>query len=292
MIISLGAFFLSGCGHNNFFDLYEAGDEIPYYYIAVHNLPYHGERTAADKIDRDYERLKEMIGQADEYGIKLILLFPPQWAGHLEESDLSEWQEAGHEIAARHYSVFGKYWDGYSHLSEDAALAERSKATSRPERYLGDMDDFMEKIEKISPGLGSGCINDEMGAGMEFEGVAYDICSGFANFGQPGRQIKGFDAPLKGINKFISVSGKDESETRWFTHYLISNPKKEKEAEDTVYRMRGGVFGSGAFSSPFGSESFFDWLDFLYQRDRSAEKCLTISETVSSGLLAEKKVSF
>lgn len=290
--ILLGSFFLSGCGNSEFFDLYEVEVEIPYYYIVVHNLPYHGERTANDKIKKDYERLKEMISRADEYGIKLVLMFPPQWVGHIKGGDISVWKDAGHEIAVRHYGVLDENWDGYSDLSKEEVLEKRKNITFRPERYLGDMNDFMGKMKELDIELNVGCVNGEDSLASPTKRMAYEVCSEFANFGQGGKEVKNFEAPLKGINEFMSIGQNDQEEVKRLTHYLITDLKKEKKAEDTFYRMRKGVFGSGFLSAPIGSEVFFTWLDFLHQRDRLSERSLTISEMTNKGLLPEKQISF
>jgi hypothetical protein len=54
-------------------------NETSYYFIAIHNEPYHfpGGRRA---LEASYRTLVEMVEQADKYDIKLTLMFAPQWA--------------------------------------------------------------------------------------------------------------------------------------------------------------------------------------------------------------------
>ena len=52
--------------------------QIPYYFIAIHNEPYHvsgGEKKLAE----EYNTLKRMVAKADQYNIKLTLMFTVQW---------------------------------------------------------------------------------------------------------------------------------------------------------------------------------------------------------------------
>lgn len=288
LFLLAGIIFLSGCFHNDFTD--EAELKIPYYFIAIYNNSYHGDREAPAKIKKDYEQLKKIITRADEYRIKLTLMFPPQWVNIINKDDLKAWEKSGHEVGAYHQSVFHKNWDGYTNFSDELATNERRQRTKRPESILGDLGNFMERLKSLDIKIDSGCLGEEISKAALPEEIRHSTCSGFANFGQPGRVVKDTETPHKGINEYISIGEYGGQERKWLAHYQISDLKREKSAEETFYSMVKGVFGTSAGSAEVGSEAIFNWLDFLHQRDRDSLKSRTVSEVIKKKILPEKNL--
>lgn len=287
-VFFISAILLSGCKQDIF--VQEAENDTPYYFIAVHNRPYHGERWADKKIKEDYSNLKEMISRANEYGLKLTLMLPSQWSSEVSDQDLKEWKASGHETAVFHRGVSSKNWDGYTDLAAKEVVAERKKLFSGREEKKGSLKDLIKRARRMNPGVMSGCWDGERVSDLFPGATFYDTCSGFANFGELGRPMDDKKTPLKGINEFIAAASVGKSNKKMLSHYMIDNLKSEKKAEETFYNMRKGVFGSATISSALGKEAFFSWLDFLYQRDREGKKSLTVSEVIKKGILSEKQL--
>jgi len=77
-------------------------DNIPYYFIAICNEP-DSKPGDEENIEESYIYLAEMIQKADEYDIKLTLIFSARWNAYIADNPgsqviLNEWQENGHEI--------------------------------------------------------------------------------------------------------------------------------------------------------------------------------------------------
>jgi hypothetical protein len=67
-------------------------------------------------LEESYVTLKRIIAKADEYNIKLTLMFTAQWSDYIEESsariaELESWKKSGHEIAAHHHGTNHALWD-------------------------------------------------------------------------------------------------------------------------------------------------------------------------------------
>ena len=77
-------------------------ENIPYYFIAIHSEP--NNKPGDEKnIEERFNYLEEMINKADEYEIKLTLMFSAHWAEYITDNPgrltmLDEWKENGHEI--------------------------------------------------------------------------------------------------------------------------------------------------------------------------------------------------
>ncbi len=77
-------------------------DNIPYYFIAVHNVQT-DKADLENKTEENYVYLIEVVQKADEYDIKLTLMFCEQWATFIKNDPgrlaaVNEWKENGHEI--------------------------------------------------------------------------------------------------------------------------------------------------------------------------------------------------
>jgi hypothetical protein len=75
---------------------------IPYYFVAVYNGQ--GNNPGGENnMEESYNYLAEMTQRADDYNIKLTLMFSANWEAYLAENPgrlamLDEWKENGHEI--------------------------------------------------------------------------------------------------------------------------------------------------------------------------------------------------
>jgi hypothetical protein len=77
-------------------------ENIPYYFVAIHNEP-NNEPGGEKNIEESFNYLVEMMNRADEYNIKLTLMFSAQWEEYITKNPgrlamLDEWKENGHEI--------------------------------------------------------------------------------------------------------------------------------------------------------------------------------------------------
>jgi hypothetical protein len=75
---------------------------IPYYFVAIYNIQ--GSNSwGENNMEESYNYLAEMTQRADDYNIKLTLMFLANWETYLAENPgrlamLDEWKENGHEI--------------------------------------------------------------------------------------------------------------------------------------------------------------------------------------------------
>src|SRR4030043_1734899 len=184
-------------------------NDVPYYFIAIHNEPHHNS-DGQELIEREYMVLKQMIEKANTYNVKLTLMFTPQWAAYISASpermsDLEGWKLQGHEIAAHHHGINHENWDGYADYSEAEIVEHRRIRGKQPEVYFGTLADYINKLQKINPDINSGCLNDEGDKRELPDEIIYDTGSGFANFGEPGRRLSDQDTVEKGRNEYVTV---------------------------------------------------------------------------------------
>jgi len=235
-----------------------SGSSTPYYFIAIHNEPFHdqgGEQILA----HEYSTLKEMVQQADQYHTKLTLMFTAQWSDYIlkdagRKADLAGWESSGHEIAAHHHSIYHGNWDGYTEYSRSEAEAQRMKQGKNPaETYLGTLKDYMSKLLRINPQMISGCVNDEVDKRAMPDEIVYDTCSGYANYGEPGRRESDATSAKKGQNDYVTVGTYNSIKRRWLTYY--------------------------------------DFLAFLHGLDPTGARSRTVAEVIDFALLTEKSIS-
>ncbi len=265
-------------------------ESIPWYFVTVYNEPFNTQQHQF-YTEESYNILKQMVAKADEYHIKLTLMFAPSWADYLlsnneRAAEFDRWKKNGHEIGAYHHSVEQDNWDGYSLLPQPEAEAQRVKMGHPLEAYHGTLTDLITKMRQLNPELKSGCMNDERGKGLLTDAIVYDTCSGFANFGEPGRFEPDMD-PEKGRNDYLSVGTYNDIERKWLTHYFMTTASA---AENAFNAMHSGVYGVVNHSVPHELQVFLDYLDFLHSVDPQAKKSRTVSEIIEQKLLPEKKL--
>ncbi len=258
-----------------------------FYFIAIHNEPYNAPGGEL-QIEKEYQILKQMIEKADQYNIKLTLMFTPQWADYISGSserlnDLERWRGCGHEIAGHHHSIHHGDWDGYT----DYTLAEIIDRVGDASRYLGTLEDFIEKLRKINPEIKSGCMNDERDKRALPDQIIYDTCSGLANFGEPGRRLSDAVDPEKGCNYYVSVGSYKNMERKWLTHYLMNNEQRQLSARSVFGSMDSGVYGVVMHSTEKEAPAYYSFIEFLHQRDEAGSRSKTVSHIIDRQMLPE-----
>ena len=274
---------------------------IPYYFVAIHNEPFH--YPAGEKMLKEsYAVLRKMVAAADKYNIKLTLMFTAQYADYISSdkkrmSELKEWEKRGHEIAAHHHSIYHGNWDGYTNYSKEKAMEERKRRlrTARrglqrkPEKYLGTLKDYIKRLKRINPKVKSGCMNEEADKNCMPDEIIYATCSGFANFGKPGRRLSDTVAE-KGKNEFVTVGKVNGIERKWLCHFQTTTPDRVSSAKKVFESMSSGVYGSVNHSSTRELGSFLLWLEFLHSKDPEGKFSRTVTEIIEQRLLPEKEI--
>jgi hypothetical protein len=265
---------------------------IPYYFIAVHNEPYHlpdGEK----RIERNYEILSEMVSRADDYSIKLTLMFSAQWAEYISSSSdrvktLQLWKDRGHEIAAHHHTIYHHNWDGYTDYGLDYIREQRLKFGKEPEPFLGNFEKYIKIMKKINPDIKSGGMNDEEDKQEIPDEVIYDTCSGFVNIGEGGRRIKDLPTAEHGINEFITVGTLNNTVKKFLVHYTLFTQDNLIEAQKTIRSLKSGVYGVVTHSISRQAKHFYTFLETLHDMDPDGEKSKTVTEIIEQKLIPEK----
>ncbi|MBI4812434.1 hypothetical protein HY798_03290 [Candidatus Falkowbacteria bacterium] len=270
---------------------------IPYYFIAIHNEPFHGFPNQTQMIVERYEKLKEMVAKADEYHIKLTLMFTAPWADYIAESsermaELEEWKKEGHEIAGHHHGLYHGNWDGYTDYSEEEAKTIRKSQGKEPEKYLGILSDYIKELKKINPDIRSGCMNDDADKKDLPDEIIYDTCSGFANHGEAGVREADWSGPENGQNKYLTVGVYKNIERKWLKHNPVTTAERANDAEEIFISMDPvKVYGAVTHSNPEDLDGFYSFLDFAHSKDQKGAKSRTMSEIIEQSLLPEKRIS-
>ncbi len=269
-----------------------------YYFIAVHCEPHNGLPEQEETIAAEYQVLRQMVARADEYGVKLTLMFTPQWADYVAAdpgrmAELESWRREGHEIAAHHHSIHHGNWDGYTDYPPEVYEREARGPGGNAPPYQGTLDGFTETLRKIDPEIDSGCLNEEYDKAVLPDAFVYGSCSGYLNHGAPGeRAEKGGDGG-NGWNDFV-VSGEwNGIERHWLTHFRITTEAMEREAEEAFGARaedEGGIYGVVTHSKADQAEYFYDFLEFLHRLDPDGGHSLTLTEAITGGMLPEEHV--
>ena len=284
----------------------EAGVEVPYYFIAIHNEPLPDPLYPGMTIESSYITLKEIIAKADSYNMKLTLMLSPPWVDYIMShpdrlASLESWKENGHEISTHHHAVTHALWDGYTNTPQNEAIEIREKIRKDriPEIYYGTMNDFMDKMQIINPNLNSGCLNGDMDPTILPDEILCSTCSGKANMGEPGRRLLDGD-PTKGINEYISTFTVNGITRRYLTHAQVTNEVLRRQAEEIYASLNHNlVYGVVAHSIEANTatgnldeaETIMRFMDYLHEKDPTGERSKTLSEIIEEQLLPEKEIS-
>ncbi len=265
--------------------------ETPYYFIAIHNEPWHEPshtHGGEARIAEEYAVLEQIVARADEYNIKLTLMLSAQWSDYIVDNgkleDISAWESNGHEIALHHHSIYHGNWDGYTNYPEDTAVQKRieKKGPANYEAYLGTLDDLMGKVNRLNPAMNSGCTNAESDTFSMPDEIVYDTCSGYANFGKARRLPDG--DPEKGRNDYVLSFDVNGIQRYWLAHYQLY--QGSDEAKEVFDKLDGNqAYGGVIHSFEDQAEYLYDFMEFLHEKDPTAERSKTVSEIIEQGLL-------
>ena len=125
------------------------------------NLPQEGEYTintalisihmeaGSNPSTTDYPALHwrdlvNLIALADEYNVKLSLVFNPQWATYILDDEekltlLRSWEANGHEIGLHHHGPHHGGWNGYTDQEE----------YKDDLKYVGTIEDMMNLVNQL-----------------------------------------------------------------------------------------------------------------------------------------------
>lgn len=268
---------------------------IPYYFIAIHNEPFHDEYNSDERLAAAYITLKEMVAKADKYNIKLTLMFTAQWSDYIlassdRKADLAAWKKNGHEISAHHHETGHGNWDGYTNKTKEEAGAERQKL-GKKESYLGNIEQYYERLSSIDSNIVSGCLNEEANKDALADKVTYLTCSGFLNNGPVGVRVGDADS-RKAKNDYITVGTWKGIKRKWLNHFQVTTAEREKSAEEMFNTMNSSqVSGSVTHSLEGEAESFYSFLEFLHSKDPSGINSRTVTEVIDEKLIPEKTVT-
>jgi hypothetical protein len=271
-------------------DVGSADAGIPFYFIAIHNEPFHGMPNKQQLLTDSYAVLKGMVAKADQYGIRLTLMFSAQWADYImadagRQADLAGWKAKGHEIAAHHHGIFHGGWDGYSGFPKTVAEAQRiCQGKNPPEQYLGTLADYIAKLKQLNPAVKAGCANDEADKTELPDEIINDTCSGYSNHLAPGTEESDGFSPQKGVNDFVLAGTYRGIARNWLGHYQAYQNRAEAEAAFNG-TAAGRVYGTVFHSSAQNAAEFHPYLDFLHARDPAGTMSRTVSEVVEQKLL-------
>lgn len=270
--------------------------KIPYYVVSVHNEPYYMFSNHDQLMDVGYKKLKEMVDKANGYNIKLTLMFTPPWADYIlnnaqRSSELENWKKQGHEIAAHHHGLYHGNWDGYSGYSMQFAESERAKK-AKNESYLGTLDDFMNKLKKMNPGINSGCVNESEDMNDMPDEIIFATCSGFGNFGDPGRAASDFSDPDKARNEYVTEGSWNGITRKWLTHFYVGKDNNLRLAkEEFSSTPENQVFSGVSHSDNADGPYLLAFLDFLHAKDPQGERSRTLSQAIKQNLLPKKTIA-
>jgi hypothetical protein len=266
---------------------------IPYYFIAIHNEPFHGMPNQQQLLSDSYAILGQMIAAADQKNIKLTLMFSVPWVDHItadagRKAEFAAWKAKGHEIAAHHHGVFHGGWDGYSGYPQDVAEAQRRcQGKDPPEPYLGTLSDYIGKLKQLNPDVRAGCTNDEQDKTELPDEIVNDTCSGYSNHLPPGTAESDGNAPAKGVNDFVLSGVYNGIKRNWLAHYQAYQKRQDAEATFSSV-VAGHVYGAVFHSSSQNAAEFYPYLEFLHAKDPGGAMSRTVSEIVDPKLLPEE----
>ena len=235
--------------------------------------------------EETFNELINFVDLADEYGVKLTLLFTPPWAEMIigdngKHQKLIQLKINGHEVGAHHHGPNVCPWDGYTDLDINSQefKDEQNKvpcpnAVRNQEVYLGDMNDFMGVLNQ----LGSIKIMTPSNPSTDWtEGPIYmaggtDIDNAISN--PELFNYKGYS-----VYRVSSVPLEDKILPR-------TGEKIElEEIEEEYLSDKRGIFGVVAHPVDYKNspELYKGWFEFLDEQDSEMKHAKTISQVIEN----------
>lgn len=267
--------------------------DLPYYFIAIHNEP----AVHAGAMEAQYKALQKIIQGADEYKIKLTLMFGTTWADYINNSatmlaEFNSWKANGHEISSHHHALkHPGFWDGYAPMEEQTALQIRG--TLKPgEKFLGSLEDFGQKISELDSTIKSGCLNEEEHKDEMANQIVISTCSGYKNSGVVGDK-KADGAAGAGINDYVLVGSVNNIKRRWLSHaQVMSEVQLTSAKKDLANTAKSSVFGAVTHSLLDANidqvTPIINYMKILHEKDPTAKKSKTLSQIIEEKILPEK----
>lgn len=134
--------FLSSC-EEGLFEKPAKEETIKTAFISIHMEPGSNPSTTAYP-ELHWSDLVSLIALADEYDVKLSLVFNPQWATYILDDEeklavLRSWEAAGHEIGLHHHGPHHGSWNGYTDQEE----------YKDDLKYIGSVEDMMNLLNQL-----------------------------------------------------------------------------------------------------------------------------------------------
>ncbi|MBI5524836.1 MAG: hypothetical protein HY897_00730 [Deltaproteobacteria bacterium] len=265
---------------------------IPYYFVAIHNEPYHSSANAAQLRAQSYTILRSYVAKATGYGIRLTIMFSAQLADYIaadpaRKAEAAAWKTGGHEFAIHHHSVYHGAWDGYSWYPQADAAYIRSCQGKSGEQYLGTLDDFMAKVDQLGTGIKAGCASDEDDHKELPDAIIHDTCPGFSNRGPVGTRELNDGSPERGRLEYSLKGTVREIERHWLGHFIgfVDIPGAEAEFNDMPPSQ---VYGTIFHSSTNDEAAFNTYVEFLHAKDPAGSGSRTVSQVIEEKLIPEQ----
>jgi hypothetical protein len=229
--------------------------------------------------------LSEFVNLANQYNIRLTLLFTPQWAEMISRDKeklgiLNSWERQGHEIGGHHHGPTVCPWDGYTNLditSQEFKIRQNRVPcpafVRAKERYLGNMNDYMNLLSKLGT-IKTITMSDE---DVDWpEGALYAA---------GGRRLEGAISNPKIVNfsghemyKLTSAPLEPRKSTVTGIIITIDELKREYLSE------KEGIFGVGAHEVSYrdNPDLYRQWFEFLKEQDPEMNHGKTISQIIEA----------
>ncbi|NIA29626.1 MAG: T9SS type A sorting domain-containing protein [Actinobacteria bacterium] len=235
----------------------------------------------ANANDGMFNALSNFVNLADQYKVKLTLLFTPPWAGMILEDSmksslLNQWRQNGHEIGGHHHGPSVCPWDGYTNLEVNGEEFEiRQNKVPCPEivraqeKYLGDMNDYMELLN------GLGTIKTVT---MSDEDVDWPAGAVYA---AGGRKLQ--DAISK--PRLVTFNGQQVCKLSSVTFLAKETVLGElitiEDLKNEYLSSKDGIFGiNGKINSEDNLNLYRQWFEFLQEQNPEMKYAKTVSRII------------
>ncbi|MBD3193401.1 MAG: hypothetical protein GF308_22385 [Candidatus Heimdallarchaeota archaeon] len=225
-------------------------------YLAIHCEPG-AVPSSLDQPETYWPFLKTMVTKADQYGIKLNLLFNPQWAHYILQNTsrffmIRNWEANGHEIGVHHHGPHHGGWNGYTNQVDYQG----------DPRYLGNISDMMIPLNQLpaSGQIVSGCISTQ-------DDIEYDCPEGllYTTYGGGDK--------LDHLWSFPDYGYYNDQTVLRVTHALFGSEKNEVVIDldqfKELYQEKNNEFVMGlvwhAFNYAENPSTYIDFFSYLQQ---------------------------
>ncbi len=250
-------------------------------FFEVHLEP----RNANDDM---FRALTDFVNLADQYKVKLTILFSPQWAEMvLKDAQklafVHHWQQNGHEIGGHHHAASHCSWDGYTNLvygspefKQSQALWNCPKFERAQDKYLGTMEDYMKVLRRLAA-IKTITMNDE---DIDWSGGVFYAAGGLhiqeaiswprvVNFN--GYQVyKITSAPLIAEKRAVAKIA------------AIGRLITLQDLKNAYLSDRQGIFGVVAHDQDYDANPglYKEWFEFLKEQNPEMSHAKTVSRAI------------